>query len=89
MPPDYRFGPEDFQRVQNIRIQPIKPGKHPTIDVAEGYPLWRFTPLYIELVPKHKDFGLQGRPRPEQPDDSAPDQSAEIANRGDYQPIRR
>jgi hypothetical protein len=45
----------------------------------------RFTPQYIELVPKDKDFGLQGSPRPEQPDDSAPDQSAEIAHRGDYQ----
>jgi hypothetical protein len=43
----------------------------------------------IELVPKDKDFGLQGSPRPEQPDDSTPDQSAEIAHRGDYQPIRR
>ena len=89
MPPDYRFRPEDFQRVQNIRIQPIKPGKHPTIDVAENYPLSRFTPQHIELVPKDKDFGLQGSPRPEQPDDSAPDQPAEIAHRGDYQPIRR
>jgi len=89
MPPDYRLRPEDFQRVQNIRIQLIKPGKHPTIDVAEGCPLRRFTPQYSELVPKDKDFGLQGSPRPEQPDDSTPDQSAEIAHRGDYQPIRR
>jgi hypothetical protein len=89
MPPDYRFRPEDFQHVQNIRIQLIKPGKHPTIDVAEDYPLRRFPPQHIELVPKDKDFGLQGRPRPEQPDDSAPNQSAEIAHRGDYQPIRR
>jgi hypothetical protein len=56
---------------------------------SDSYPLRRFTPQHIELVPKDKDFGLQGRPRPEQPDDSAPDQSAEIAHRGDYQPIRR
>jgi hypothetical protein len=89
MPPDYRFRPKDFQRVQNIRMQLIKSGKHPTIDVAEDYPLSRFTPQYIELMPKNKDFGLQGSPRPEQPDDSAPDQSAEIAHSSDYQPIRR
>jgi hypothetical protein len=70
--------------VQDIWIQLIKSGKHPAIDIAEGYPFPRF-----ELVPKDKDFGLQGSPRPEQPDDSAPDQSAEIAHSSDYQPIRR
>ena len=89
MPPDYRFRPEDCQRVQNIRCEPIEPGKHQTIDVAEDYPPRRFTPQHIELVPKNKDFGLQRSPRPEQSDDSAPDQPAEIAHPGDYQLIRR
>src|SRR5262249_31304280 len=38
---------------------------------------------------KDKDFGLQRGPRPKQSDDRAPDQPAEIAHRGEYQPIRR
>jgi hypothetical protein len=36
-----------------------------TIDVAEDYPLSRFTPQYIELEAKDKYFGLQGSLRPE------------------------
>jgi alpha-ketoglutarate-dependent taurine dioxygenase len=39
-------------------------------------------------VSKNKDFGFQRGPRPEQPDQGAPDQSAKIAHRSDYQPIR-
>src|SRR5437763_1363739 len=31
-------------------------------------------------MPKHKDFGFQRRPRPEQSDHGAPEQSAEIAH---------
>jgi hypothetical protein len=37
---------------------------------------------------KNKDFGFQRSPRPEQSDQAAPDQSAKIAHRSDYQPIR-
>jgi hypothetical protein len=37
---------------------------------------------------KDKVFGLQCGPRSEQPDQGAPDQSAKIAYRSDYQPIR-
>src|SRR5260370_19341345 len=65
------------------------PGKYQSIDVTKGDPLPGFTPQHVELVPKDKDFGLQCGPRPEQSDHSAPDQPAEIAHRGDYQPIRR
>ena len=39
-------------------------------------------------MPKHKEFGFQRSPRPEQPDQAAPDQSAKIAHRSDYRPIR-
>jgi ABC-type uncharacterized transport system substrate-binding protein len=37
---------------------------------------------------KDEVFGLQRGPRSEQPDQGAPDQSAKIAHRSDYQPIR-
>jgi hypothetical protein len=47
-----------------------------------------FAPQDIELVSKNEDFGFQRSPRPEQPDQGAPDQSAKIAHRSDYQPIR-
>jgi hypothetical protein len=40
------------------------------------------------LVSKNKDFDFQRSPRPEQPDQTAPDQSAKIPHRWDYQPIR-
>jgi hypothetical protein len=47
-----------------------------------------FAPQDIELVSKNEDFGFQPSPRPEQPDQGAPDQSAKIAHRSDYQPVR-
>ena len=56
--------------------------------LLEGHSLRRFAPQDIELVPKHKDFGFQRSARPEQPDQGAPDQSAKIAHRANYQPIR-
>jgi hypothetical protein len=59
------------------------------IDIADGNPLGRPTPQHIELMPKGKNFGLQGCARPEQPGHGVPDQLEEIAHRRDYQPIRR
>jgi hypothetical protein len=47
-----------------------------------------FAPQHVELMAKDEDFGFQRGPRPEQPDQGAPDQPAKIAHRSDYQPIR-
>jgi hypothetical protein len=55
---------------------------------AEGHSLRGFATQDVELVSKNKDFDFQRSPRPEQPDQAAPDQSAKIAHRWDYQPIR-
>jgi hypothetical protein len=40
------------------------------------------------LVAKNEDFGLQCRPRSEQPGYGGPDEPEELAHRADYQPIR-
>jgi hypothetical protein len=37
---------------------------------------------------QHKNFGLQSSPRSEQSDQAAPNQSAKIVHRANYQPIR-
>jgi hypothetical protein len=42
----------------------------------------------VELMLKHEDFGYQRSPRPEQPDQGAPNQSAKFAHRPNYRPIR-
>jgi hypothetical protein len=42
----------------------------------------------VELMPKHEDLGFQRRPRPEQPDQGAPNQPAKIAHQSNYRPIR-
>jgi hypothetical protein len=47
-----------------------------------------FAPQHVELMAQDKVFGFQRGPRSEQPDQGAPDQSAKIAHRSDYQPIR-
>src|SRR6516165_5848137 len=47
-----------------------------------------FAPHHVELMAKDKVFGFQRGPRSEQPDQGAPDLSAKIAHRSDYQPIR-
>jgi hypothetical protein len=66
----------------------LLPNKQQPVDAAEGHSFRAFAPQDIELVSKNKDFGFQRGPRPEQPDQGAPDQSAKIAHRSDYQPIR-
>src|SRR5262249_46787555 len=40
-------------------------------------------------MPTHGDFGFQRSTRSEQPDQDVPDQSAKIAHRSNYRPIRR
>ena len=89
MPTDDRLRLEDFQRIQHFRNQPIEPGKHQSIDIADGHPLWRPPSQHIDLMSKDEDFGLQRGARPEQSDHGAPDQPDEIAHRNDYQLIRR
>ena len=65
-----------------------EPAKYQAIDLAKGHPLRRSTAENIELVAKNEDFGLQRRPRAEQPGCGAPDEPEELAHRADYQPIR-
>jgi hypothetical protein len=66
----------------------IEPDKQHAVDAAEAHSLRGFAPQYVELVAKHKDFGFQRSPRPEQPGQCTPDQPAKIAHRWNYQPIR-
>jgi hypothetical protein len=69
--------------------QAIEPNKQQPVDAAEGHSLRGFAPQDVELVSKNKDFGFQRSARPEQPNQGAPDQPAQIAHRENYQPIRR
>jgi hypothetical protein len=88
VPAQQRLRPYNLQSVQHPGSQPIKPNKQQAVDAAEGQSLWGFAPQDVELVSKHKDFGFQRCPRPEQPDQGAPDQPAKIAHRWNYRPIR-
>jgi hypothetical protein len=80
--------PYNLQSVQDPGSQPIELNKQQPVDAAEGHSLRGFATQDVELVSKNKDFDFQRSPRPEQPDQAAPDQSAKIAHRWDYQPIR-
>jgi hypothetical protein len=88
VPAYQRLRPYNLQSAQHPGSQPIEPNKQQPVDAAEGHSFRAFAPQDIELVSKNKDFGFQRGPRPEQPDQGAPDQSAKIAHRSDYQPIR-
>src|SRR5208282_4946106 len=78
MPTDHGIGFDDLQRTQNAGNQRVEPGEHQSVDPGEGDALRGLPAQYIQLVPQHNDLGLQRCPRPEQPNESAPDQLAEI-----------
>src|SRR3954447_12411179 len=63
-----------FQSVQYSRSRPIEPSKNQAINVAERQSLRGFAPQHVELMSKDKDLRFQRSPRPEQPDQGAPDQ---------------
>jgi hypothetical protein len=88
VPAQQRLRPYNLQGVQHPGSQAINPNKQQPVEAAERYSLRVFAPQHVELMPKDKDFGFQRGPSPEQPDKCAPDQSAKIAHRTDYQPIR-
>jgi hypothetical protein len=88
VPAQQRLRPYDLQSVQHPGSQAIKPDKQQPVDAAEDHSLRGFAPQHVELMAKDKVFGLQCGPRSEQPDQGAPDQSAKIAHRSDYQPIQ-
>jgi len=58
------------QGIESDEQQPVDRGRG---DASRG-----FTAKHIQLVPKYKVLGLQRCPRSEQPDESGPDQFAEI-----------
>ena len=88
VPAQQRFRPDNLQSVQHPGSQAIKPNKQQPVDAAERDPLRGFAPQHVELMAKDKVFGFQRGPWSEHPDQGAPDQSAKIAHRSDYQPIR-
>ena len=88
MPAQQRLRPNDLHRFQHPRSQSIEPNKQQSVDAPESHSFRRLAPQDVELMPKHKDFDLQRSPRPEQPDQGAPDQPAKIAHRSNYRPIR-
>ena len=88
VPAHQRLRPYNLQSVQHPGSQPTEPNKHQPVDAAEGHSFRGFAPQDVELVPKNEDFRFQRSPRPEQPDQGAPDQSAKITHRSDYQSIR-
>src|SRR5262245_55460382 len=89
VPAQQRRRPYDLQSVQHPRSQAIEANKQQPVYAAEGQALRATAAQNVELVPKHEDFGFQRSPRSEQPDQGAPDQSAKIAHRSNYRPIRQ
>jgi hypothetical protein len=81
VPADHRLRLENFQGVQYSRSQTIEPRKHQAVNVAESQSLGGFARQHVQLVSKDKDLCFQRSPRPEQPDQGAPDQPAKIAHR--------
>src|SRR5216684_7511899 len=80
MPADHGLRPDDLQSVQHARCQPIQPGKHQTVDAAEGQSLRRFTSQHVKLMTKRQDLYLQRRSRSEQSDQRQPNQAANISH---------
>jgi hypothetical protein len=58
----------------------IERGKHKAVNVTERQSLGGFTAQHVELMSKDKVLGLQRSPRPEYPNQGAPDQPAKIAH---------
>jgi len=78
MPPDHGIGFDDLQRIQDAGNQGIESDEQQPVDRGRGDTSRGFTAKHIQLVPKYKVLGLQRCPRSEQPDESGPDQFAEI-----------
>ena len=89
MPADNSLWFDDHQGVQNVGCDPIKARKNEAIKIAENKPLWRFSLQHIELVTEHQDLRLERGSRPEEPDESAPNQFERIPHEADHRPIRR
>src|SRR6202048_4360558 len=80
MPADHGLRPDDLQRVQHARCEPIQPGKYQTVDAGEGSSLRRFTSQHVELMTKRQDLYLQRRSRSEQSDQRQPNQAKSISH---------
>ena len=59
MPADHGIGFNGLQRGENSGDQPVKPGKHQSVDPGEGDAFWALTAQHMQLVPQYKDLGLQ------------------------------
>ena len=73
-------GLKKLQRVKHARSQAIELGKYEAVNAAESHAVRRLAAQHVQLMPEHKDFGLQRRPRPEQPDQSTQDLAAKLAH---------
>jgi hypothetical protein len=78
MPTDNGLRLEYLWRIQRRGRQAIEPAKYQAIDFAKDRPVRRSTAQNIDLVAKNEDFGLQCRPRPEQPGYSESDEPEEL-----------
>jgi hypothetical protein len=72
---------DDFERIEDARAEAIESGKDQSVNIAERDAFRPLALQQVQLVPEHKDLSRQCRPRPKQPDQSAPEQLAKIAHR--------
>src|SRR5260370_41838585 len=72
--------PDDLKSFQRARCQPIQPGKHQTVDDAEGQSMRRFTSQHVKLMTKRQDLCVQRRSRPKQSDQRQPNQAPNISH---------
>jgi hypothetical protein len=88
VPADNRLRLDDQQGVQNVGRDPIEARKNEPVEIAENKPLWRFSSQHIELVAQRQDLRLERGARPEEPDESAPNQFEQIPHEAEHRPIR-
>jgi hypothetical protein len=88
MPADDRLRLDDHQGVQNAGYKPIEAGENEPVKIAEDKPLWRFSSQHIELVAQRHNLRLEQGSRPEEPDESAPNQFEQIPHEAEHRPIR-
>src|SRR5262249_6336975 len=89
VPAQQRRRPYDLQSVQHPRSQALQANKQQPLSAPEGQQVPATPPQHVELMPKHEDLGFERSTRSEQPDHGVPDQSAKIAHRSNYRPIRQ
>jgi len=86
MPANDGLWPNDRQRRSHNRKQSVEPDEHQPVKGVEPKSLRRYPPQDQDLLAQNQIFAFKSRSRSEQPDDSAPNQSAAVPHRAGASP---